>query len=256
MGVKVSGLSYSYKDFSVEKISFEAKKGSMTTILGPNGSGKTTILKTIFGLLKSKEGSIYIDGRGLCSLTQKEKAKLMGYVPQTHNPSFPYSVIEVVAMGFAPLLSPLDLPSKEHYHKAFETLKLLGIESLKDKPYTSLSGGQLQLVLIARALVRKPDILLFDEPIAHLDFKNQIIVLNLIKKLTQKEKICAIITLHDPNLTLLYADKVVLVSRGKLVKYGKPKNVITKNTINEVFQLNVEVVNVENRTFVIPIIDW
>ncbi|WP_148882899.1 ABC transporter ATP-binding protein [Thermococcus aciditolerans] len=249
--LEVRGLAFSYGDFSIEGVTLEVKEGEVVTLLGPNGSGKTTILKAIYGLLKPKERCVFIDGRDFHELPIRERAKLAGYVPQSHTPPFPYTVLDVVVTGLASQLGPFESPGKEHYEKALEKLGLLGLERFKDKPYTQLSGGQMQLVLIARALVQEPRFLLLDEPTAHLDFKNQVKVLGMVRRLA-REGISTIMTLHDPNLTSVYSDRVALVKGGRIAAIGEPKEVIREDVLEEVYGMPVSVLEFNGFRLVIP----
>lgn len=250
--LEVKGLSFSYGDFSVEDVSFEVKEGEVLTLLGPNGSGKTTILKNIYGLLKPVKKCVLIDGRDFHSLSLRDRAKIAGYVPQSHQPPFPYTVLDVVVMGLAPQLGVFDTPKAKHYEKAIEKLKVLGIERLKDKPYTQLSGGQLQLVLIARALVQEPKVLLLDEPTAHLDFKNQVKILWIVKKLAREERITAVLTLHDPNLASIYSDKIALVNEGRIKAVGEPEVILKEEIFEEVYGIPVHILKFNGFRIVVP----
>lgn len=257
--LEIRNLSFSYGDFEVKDICFSVKKGEVLTLLGPNGSGKTTILKTIFGLLKPRKKCVYINGKNLHSLPFKERSKLIGYIPQLHHPSFPYTVLDVVVTGFAPQLNIFESPREEHYRKALEKLRLLGIEHYKDKPYTQLSGGQLQLVLIARALVQDPEILLLDEPTAHLDFKNQIKILEIIKMLSKSKEISAIMTLHDPNLASIYSDRIALVKDGKIKILGRPHDVLREDVLKEVYDIPVHILEYNGFRLILPeikVVTW
>ncbi len=250
--LEVKNLSFSYGDFEVKNICFSIEKGKILTLLGPNGSGKTTILKTIFGLLKPKKKCVFIDGKDFHSIPFRERSKLVGYVPQIHHPPFPYTVLDVVVTGFASQMGLFETPRKEHYEKALGKLRLLGIEQYRDKPYAQLSGGQLQLVLIARALVQDLEILLLDEPTAHLDFKNQIKVLEIVKKLSRSEKISAIMTLHDPNLASVYSDKIALVKNGRIKALGKPHEVLRESVLKEVYGITVHILEYNGLKIILP----
>ena len=250
--LKVKDLSFSYGDFSIKNVCLEVRKGEILTLLGSNGSGKTTILKNIYGLLKPEKKCIFIGGRDFHSLPLKEKAKLAGYVPQSHHPPFPYSVLDVVVMGLTPQLGVFKSPKKEHYEKALEKLRLLGMERFKDKPYTQLSGGQLQLVLIARALVQEPKVILLDEPTAHLDFKNQVKVLRIIRKLAKEEGITAILTLHDPNLASIYSDRIALVKKGRIIAIGNPNEILREELLEEVYDIPVHVLTSNGFRVIMP----
>lgn len=250
--LEVRGMSFSYGDFSIEEVTLEVREGEVVTLLGPNGSGKTTILKAIYGLLKPKERCVFIDGRDFHGLPIRERAKLAGYVPQSHTPPFPYTVLDVVVTGLASQLGPFESPGNEHYEKALEKLRLLGLERFKDKPYTQLSGGQMQLVLIARALVQEPRVLLLDEPTAHLDFKNQVKVLGIVKRLAREEGISAIMTLHDPNLASLYSDRIALVKEGRIRAVGRPHEVLREEILRDVYGVPVCVLEFDGFRLILP----
>jgi len=250
--LKIVGLNFSYGRFSIKDITFDVEKGEVLTLLGPNGSGKTTILKCIYGLLKPIKECVYVDGKDFHKLNLKEKSKLAGYVPQIHHPPFPYTVLDVVVMGLTPQLGVFDVPKEEHYKKAIKALKLLEIEWLKNRPYTQLSGGQLQLVLIARALVQEPKIMLLDEPTAHLDFKNQIKILEIIKKLAKKQGISAVLTLHDPNLASIYSDTIALVKDGIIKAVGKPSEIIVEELLEDVYGVPVRIYKLNGTRFIVP----
>ncbi len=250
--LEVKGLSFSYGDFSVENVCFEVKEGEILTLLGPNGSGKTTILKNLYGLLKPEKKCVFIDGRDFHSLSLKERARLAGYVPQSHHPPFPYTVLDVVVMGLASQLGVFESPREEHYEKALKKLRLLGMERFKDRPYTRLSGGQLQLVLIARALVQEPKVLLLDEPTAHLDFKNQVKILGIVKKLAREERITAILTLHDPNLASIYSDRIALVKEGRIRAVGEPNEILREEILEEVYGVPIHILEFNGFRVIIP----
>lgn len=250
--LEVKGLEFSYGEFTISGVTFSVGKGEVAVLLGPNGSGKTTILKAIYGLLKPRARCVYVDGADFHSLPFRRRSQLAGYVPQSHHPPFPYRVIDVVVTGFAPRLGLLQSPGREHYEKALEKLRLLGIERLAERPYTHLSGGQLQLVLIARALVQEPQVLLLDEPTAHLDFRNQLRVLSTVRRLAKASGVAVLMTLHDPNLAAAYSDKVIVVKEGRVVAAGAPRDVIKDDVIREVYGVSVKVLEVDGRVVVLP----
>jgi iron complex transport system ATP-binding protein len=250
--LEVRGLNFSYGKFSVRDITLNVKEGEVLTLLGPNGSGKTTILKCIYGLLKPVKNCVFIDGKDFHSLSLKERSKIVGYVPQSHHPPFPYTVLDVVVMGMTPQLGVFEAPKKKHYEKAVGALRLLGIEWLKDRPYTQLSGGQLQLVLIARALVQEPKVILLDEPTAHLDFKNQVRILEIIKKLANEQSISAVLTLHDPNLACIYSDTIALIKNGMIRAIGKPDEVMVEDLLEEVYEVPIRIFKLNGIRFIMP----
>jgi len=251
----VDNLTFSYGSFPILKdISLTISSGELTAILGPNGSGKTTLLKCLCALLKPKLGCVYVDGQEASKLKPRELARFVGYVPQIHAPSFPYRVIDIVVSGRTPYLAPFSTPSKRDYEIAHRALEAVGCGSLSERPYTQLSGGELRLVLIARALAQQPKILLLDEPTSHLDFKNKAIVLHVIRELTKKEGLCVLMTEHDPNLALMFSDKVVLLKKGCMIACGRPREVINEKTMRELYDIDVNILssNTSDLTFIIP----
>ncbi|MBR1610972.1 MAG: ABC transporter ATP-binding protein, partial [Methanobrevibacter sp.] len=167
---EVRNISFSYDDEEIfSGISFSIDKGDVLCILGPNGTGKTTLIKCLNGLHDISSGEILINGKNIKKLSFREISTHIGYIPQSHVPSFPFKVIDVVVMGRAPYLNLTDSPKKEDMDIAVNALKTLGIEHLRNKEYTNLSGGERQLVFLARILCQQPDILILDEPTSHLD---------------------------------------------------------------------------------------
>ncbi|MCS7103666.1 MAG: ABC transporter ATP-binding protein [Candidatus Korarchaeum sp.] len=251
--ILIKDLIFSYKHgFSLKNITLDVKNKEIITLLGPNGSGKTTLLKCINKLLVPQVRCLYIDGKDIIKMKQNDLAKLVGYVPQTHHPVFPYSVYEVILMGRAPHIPTFQQPSEADFVKVNEILETIGLYDIKERPYTELSGGERQLVLIARALVQEPQVLLLDEPSAHLDFRNQLLVLRTIKKIVKQRDITVIMSLHDPNLALLFSDRVVLMKNGEIVACGVPDKVITPENIKDVYGVDVKVIREGGRKFVLP----
>ena len=223
-------------------ISFTAEKGSITAILGPNGSGKTTLFKCILGLWEPYRGEIKVNGISVEGLSLRKRARFFSVVLQDHEPAFPYSVFEVVLMGRASFVGIFSLPGKKDYEKAEAALKMVGIEHLRNLPYTKISGGERQLALIARSIAQEAPVMLLDEPTSHLDFKNQINVLKKIREIATLKGLTVVMTLHDPNLASLFSDKLIVINSGNKVAEGSPKEVLNEDLIKKVYE--VEVINV------------
>jgi len=249
-GVKVRNLRFSYGERVVfENLSFEVEEGEILTVLGPNGSGKTTLIKCLNRLLRPR-GTVFIDSFEATRLSEKEFAKLVGYVPQAHSPAFPYRVVDVVLSGRTPHLG-FSMPTKEDYRLAYEVLDKLGLSDLASKPYTQLSGGELRLVLIARALIQQPRILLLDEPTSHLDLKNKIVVLKVLREIA-KDGIAVVMSEHDPNLASIFSDKVLLMCKGGIVGYGDVRDVLTAENLKRVYGVDVKIFENNGRRYVFP----
>lgn len=251
--VRISGLEFSYGGaFLVSADSLCVESGEVLTLLGPNGSGKTTLLKCINALLKPTSGSISVCGREILDYPRSALSRAIGYVPQSHTPSFPFSVLDVVLMGRVSYLSIFQQPSKADYKKAEEALSIVGISAMRDRAYTNISGGERQLVLIARAIAQEPKLLLLDEPTAHLDFKNQVTTLETVRRLSRERGIGVVMSLHDPNHALIYSDRIALMKGGRILHNGPPRDVIKGEVIEEVYGIPVEIIDYNGRRFILP----
>ncbi len=224
-------------------VSLRAHKGEITTVLGPNGCGKTTLFKCIGGLWEPRQGEVRFEDVDLLTQSHVQRARVLATVPQEHVPPFPYTVFEVVLMGRASRVRTLATPSRHDRDRADEALGEAGIETLREKAYTRLSGGEKQLVLIARALAQDAPIMLLDEPVSHLDFRHQLLILRKIRRLVRDKNLVALMTLHDPNLALQFSDHVVLMNGGGIVSAGSPETVITEESLKQVYGIDVRVIS-------------
>lgn len=231
-------------------VGFEAPGGRMTTVLGPNGSGKTTLFKCISGLWRPRQGEIRFGDRVLAGLAHSERAKLIAVVPQEHDPPFPYTVADIVLMGRASCVSLFSVPSARDVEAADAVIDRIGIGALRGRPYTKISGGERQLVLIARALVQGAPLLLLDEPTSHLDFRNQILVLDKVREIARMEGLTVLMTLHDPNLAMRFSDHVVMIAEGAVLAQGPPAEVLTAENLRRMYALDVSVIR-HNGTHII-----
>jgi len=258
MRLEVKDLSFCYDKFGTSgfrNISFGVETGEVTCILGPNGCGKTTLLKCLNGLLRPKRGAVFLNGQDISRLSRPEIARSVGYVPQLHQPIFAFSVLDVVLTGRAPHLSMLESPSAKDMAVAEECLETLGIYHLRNKPYTQLSGGERQLVILARVLAQQPALLLMDEPTSHLDFGNQIKLLEIVQRLA-RTGLTIIMTSHFPDHVFLVSTKVALMKEGEFVRMGAPEDVITDDTLEGVYDIKVRVVEINsgvNRKVCVPL---
>ncbi len=254
--IEVEGLSFSYNggEKVLDNVSFELHKGEILGVLGPNGAGKTTLLKILLGILRGT-GKVRVLGTDISSIPPKRLAKIIGYVPQEHHIVFPYKVIDYVLMGRAPHHGMFSLPSRKDYDKAYRVLDDLGLGRLADKTITEISGGQLQLVLIARTLVQEAKILLMDEPVSHLDISNAVKTMSLIRELVEEERILgAMVTLHDPLMASLYCDKILLLNKGRVEIYGSPREALNPERLSRVYGVDFDIIKYNNRYILMPII--
>ena len=221
----------------VSGISLDIAEG-VTCLLGPNGAGKTTLFKSMLGLVPHMSGSIRLLDRPLAAWRRKELARTIGYVPQAHAALFPFSVLEVVLMGRTPHLAAYQNPSRRDEDIARQSLARLGLLGLATRAYTELSGGERQLVLIARALAQQPEILIMDEPTASLDYGNQMRVLDQVRRLAD-EGMTIVLSTHHPDHALRIGDAVALVFNGSLYAYGRPSEVLTAAMMRSVYDVDV-----------------
>lgn len=243
---EVKNISFSYDGEEIfSDISFSVDKGDVLCILGPNGTGKTTLIKCLNGLHEIDSGEISINGKNIKKLSFKEISKHIGYIPQSHVPSFPFKVIDVVVMGRAPYLNLTDSPKKEDIEIAENSLKTLGIEYLRDKEYTNLSGGERQLVFLARILCQQPDILILDEPTSHLDFGNQIKLLEIIDNLAASG-LSIIMSSHFPDHAFLSSNKVAIMKDRKFIDFGTPDDVVTEDNLRKAYSIDVKLIELDN----------
>jgi len=237
--LKCNNLTFSYSTQKVLKnIDFQAEKGEFISILGANGSGKTTFFQCMQGLLTLDAGKILLDGENINRMTKKEIAQKIAVVPQESKNVFDYQVLDMVLMGINPWLSFAEQPGTEAYHKAEEILAELEILNLKNKSFNKISGGERQLVLIARAMMQKSSILFLDEPNSHLDFKNTHLILKIMRELSLKQK-TVITALHDPNLAYQYSDRVLILKSGKIIAAGPVKEVMTADNLSRAYEIEI-----------------
>jgi iron complex transport system ATP-binding protein len=226
-----------------KNLSFTLKEGEILAIVGPNGAGKTTLLKCIISILKWRSGKTVINEKELESMKMADVWKNIAYVPQSHEVVFAYTVLEMVLMGRAPHLSLFAMPSSRDLKIAKKSIETIEISHLADKPCSELSGGEMQLVLIARALASEPDVLVLDEPESHLDFKNQMLILRILERLAKENKISCIINTHYPDHALRIADKALMLGKGQKHVFGKVDEVITEQNLRNFFAVDVKIVS-------------
>lgn len=241
MSLIVKNLSFSYgKNEVLRDVSFSADTGNLVCILGPNGVGKSTLFRCILGLEKPTEGSILAEGQDISKSTIRERAKLMAYIPQSHAPTFQYSVYDMVIMGTVSQVGAISMPAEAQRQVTEEVMKHLNIWHLRERGYLHTSGGEQQLVCIARALVQGAKILVMDEPTANLDYGNQVMVQTQLKKLT-KEGYTILQSTHNPEQAFLYGDQILTLLDGRVDSFGKPEEILDKELIKRLYHVDVEI---------------
>lgn len=220
--------------------------GSFAVILGPNGTGKTTLLHLVLGYRRPQRGRIYLAGALQEHYTRREMSRLIGLVPQDETVTFDFRVIDYTLLGRAPHIGPLDMPTENDVQIAMEALEKAGVAHLWMRSITSLSGGERQLVIIARALAQQPRILLLDEPTAHLDLSNRNRILRVLRTLNQQGT-TVVMTTHDPVAAAAVANFVVLMREGKVVEAGQPEDVFTADKLSATYGVTVRVLHLEEQ---------
>lgn len=239
--VKNGCFSYNNKKNVLNNISFEVSGGKVLSILGPNGVGKTTLLRCMMGLLPWKSGGTFLDGINIKNMKEQELWKNVAYVPQAKAIAFSYTLEELVLMGRSAYIGSFKQPTKEDLEICHEAMNMLKIFHLKDKYCNAVSGGELQMALIARALCAKPSLLILDEPESNLDFKNQLIILEAIEKLAKEKGISCIFNTHYPVHALKVSDNALVLGRDGRTRFGKTKEVIIPECMREVFEVDVHI---------------
>jgi len=232
----IDGIDCSYGSVNVLKdIHFAVESGEFLGILGPNGSGKTTLLRSISRVLKPHKGTILIGDENIYEMKTVEVAKQLAVVPQSTPVTFDFTSLEVVLMGRNPHMPRFKMESKEDLAIARNSMELTRTWEFADRPVTELSGGEMQRVIIARALTQEPKILLLDEPTTHLDISNQLEIMDLIKRLCKTKKLLIVAVFHDFNLAARYCESIILLDNGKIVAVGESNETLTSENVRKVF---------------------
>lgn len=232
-------FGYEHEPQILKDISFQIEKGEVLAILGPNGAGKTTLLRCLLGFLRFTSGTVKIDDKVFTDWKNREFWKRTAYVPQAKTMTFAYQTEETVLLGRNPYLSLFQQPSAKDRQIAEQAMEECGISHLKGKRCDQISGGELQLVLIARALAQQPELLIMDEPETGLDFRNQLLVLELIEKLSHQNKFSVIFNTHYPEHAMRIADRTLLIGKTGSGQAGKTADILTEQNMREVFDVDI-----------------
>ncbi len=246
--IEAENISFSYSHDMAKAIfrdvSFSVHSGDVLCLLGPNGTGKSTLLKCLINILRVQQGRILLNGRDLSEFKLPEVARNIGYMPQGLLSAFPFRIKDIIIMGRAPHLSLLASPSRADMEIAYKAMETVGLAPLADRPCNSVSGGEWQLALIARALVQEPQILLLDEPTSHLDLGNQVKILQVIRDLADKG-MTIIMASHTPDHAFLVSNIVAIMNNGRIAQKGPPDEVITDDSLKRTYGVDVRVVRLE-----------
>jgi iron complex transport system ATP-binding protein len=226
-------------------VSFTVESGQVCCVLGPNGCGKSTVFKSILGLVPLQSGKVTIDGDDISKWSPKRMADTMAYVSQNHRPPFPYQVKDVVLLGRVSKVGSMGQPTAKDYQIVENAMVDMGVYHLRDKVYTDISGGELQLVMIARALAQQPQVLVLDEPTAALDYGNVVRVIDKVRDLAKKGY-AVIMTTHSPDHAFMCDSNVVLLQKDNPMKFGAAVDIITERNMKQAYGVNVKIVEFVN----------
>jgi iron complex transport system ATP-binding protein len=250
MGIYINNLTFGYDGQTVlEDVSIRIPGKRLTVVIGKNGSGKSTLLKLIAGMQAPQKGSIEVLGKDLKSLSNAERARLIGFLSQSHYPVFPFTVEDVVLTGRASYV--FSTPGEIDRRECHRAISRMGIEELRRRPYSELSAGEQQLVMIARVLAQKAKVLLLDEPTSHLDLPNQVRLLNMVKELVASG-LTVVLVIHDPNMGCMYGDNFIFLKNGKILKPADEREPYDSKMLTDVFGIEIRIASADGRRWIIP----
>jgi len=239
--VQNGNFGYPRQQKILKNINFKLEEGRILSVLGPNGAGKTTLLKCMVGLLDWVDGKSFLYGEDIKRINSKKLWSKVSYIPQSHTFAFSITGLEMVVLGRSAHLGVFEQPGIKDIEMAEEIMKQIGIERLAEKDCNHMSGGELQMVLIAKALINKPDLIILDEPETGLDFHNQILVLSLIERMAHEEGICAIMNTHYPTNAISISDDTLMLNHNGEYVYGLTHHILNEENISNAFHVNVAV---------------
>ena len=250
--LKAEDIVFSYNSTPVlDGVRFNIQAGQLVSLVGPNGSGKSTLLKCINRILSPKSGRVLVDGKETTRMKRLETARHLAYVPQSSVRVFQHTVFDLVLMGRRPHQGWISSASdKDH---VWRVLGLLGLDGMALKFFTELSGGQQQKVLIARALAQDAGVIILDEPTSNLDIWHQLDVMNVVLALVREKKLTAVMAVHDLNLAARFSDSILIMNQGAVMDAGPPEQVLTRENIAKVYEVEVDVALKAGTPYVVPL---
>lgn len=258
MKLEINDLSYTYRGghTALRAVSFTAAEGQLLSVLGPNGAGKSTLFRCMLGGLPDYTGRILLDGREVRQLDRRTLAAHIAYIPQIHRPTFGYSVLDTALMGLTRQLSPFRSPSARQERQALDALSCMGVDHLAARSFTELSGGEQQLVLIARALAQKAEVLMMDEPTSALDYGNQLRILQMVRRLAA-QGYTVILSTHNPQHALTFATTLLALHGGTAAAWGRPAQVLTPELMETLYGVRAEFLQTASGPVLAPCVeDW
>lgn len=251
MKIRIDRLSYSYDGFTLSVSGLVLAEGRLTSIVGPNGAGKSTLLKCLACILPLRPRTVAIDGRDLAVLKGKERARLLGYVPQEPVFLFNYSVLDFVLTGRAAYVPFFATPTRHDVEAAKESLRYVGLADFSDRSLFELSSGERRLALIARTLAQEPDVLLLDEPTTFLDPRHESEVLGLVRRLADERRKTVIVTLHNLDMAIKHSDEMVFLKDGRVVASGPPDAVLSEALLRDVYDIEMGIIHAGGRRLIV-----
>jgi iron complex transport system ATP-binding protein len=234
--IKVRDVTFAYgDDVVVDGVSFGILPGEFISVIGPNGAGKSTLLRLLYGYLSPSKGTIHLYNTPMNQLRKRDVARKIAVVSPMPRFHFTVSALQLVLMGRSPHMGILAFEGKEDFEIAGEAMTLTKVQDFKNRDVFSLSGGEFQRVLIARALAQQPQIMLLDEPTSYLDIKHQMNICQLLKRMNEQKRITIISVFHDINLAAHFSDRIIVMKEGRIFRYGTPEDVVTGETLESVY---------------------
>ena len=257
MILSVQNLTFSYADHTVlEDVSFDVDRGEFLSLLGPNGVGKSTLFRCMLGTLTGYRGRVLVEGQEIRTLPQSQRARRIAYIPQIHRPTFGYTVLDTVLMGAARQLNAFQQPGAAQIRQADEALEQVGAAHLRERNFAHLSGGEQQLVLIARALAQKAEVLMMDEPTSALDYGNQLRILQMVRRLAA-QGYTVILSTHNPQHALTFATTLLALHGGTAAAWGRPAQVLTPELMETLYGVRAEFLQTASGPVLAPCVeDW